>query len=321
MNSASGAAAQNLMITDGNSSSRFGLRGTEDLGGGLNASFHFEGAMAATTGAGGATSINNFGANTAAGAGLFGRRSTVSLTGSWGELRAGRDYTPTFNNLTVSMHPFGTNGLGNAGQLFYPVAAGGTTPRTNVRASNSIAYLLPANAGGLNGHFMVAQGQTNATGISEDNGNYLGGRLGYAAGPLSLAIASGQTKYNTGDYTQSNFAINYKFGPAKLMYLYGKNEVGVTSTTVNMIGTQYDVSSGQVRAAYTRLTADKVANDASQWTIGYVHDLSKRTALYGNYSVVSNDGVGKTFTVGDGLAPIDAGGNSTGAQIGIRHSF
>jgi predicted porin len=319
MNTASGTASQNLLITDGNTSSRFGMRGSEDLGGGLKANFHFEGAVTPTTGGSGSTNINNSGANSSNG--LFGRRSTVSLSGTWGELRAGRDYVPTFNNLTTAMHPFGTNGLGNAGQLFYPVAAGGTTARTNVRASNSIAYLLPAGAGGFNGHFMVANGQTGTSGATADNGNYLGGRLGYAAGPLALAFATGTTKYNTGDYTQSNFGINYKVGPAKLMYLYGKNEVGATNTSVNMIGTQYDVSSGQIRAAYTTLKADKVANDASQWTVGYVHDLSKRTALYGNYSVVTNDGVGKTFTVGDGLAPTDAGGNSTGAQVGIRHTF
>jgi predicted porin len=318
MNTASGSGSQNLIVNDGNTSSRFGLRGTEDMGGGLKASFHFEGAVALTTGAGGSTNINNSGANLATG--LFGRRSTVSLLGSWGELRVGRDYVPTFNNLTTSMHPFGTNGVGNAGQLFYPVAAGGTTARTNVRASNSIAYLLPAGSG-FNGHFMVANGQSGATGATADNGNYVGGRVGYAAGPLALAFATGTTKYSTGDYTQSNFGVNYKFGPAKLMYLYGKNEVGVTNTTVNMIGTQYDVGSGQIRAAYTTLKAEKVANDANQWTIGYVHDLSKRTALYGNYSVVSNDGVGKSFTVGDGLAPTTAGGNSTGAQIGVRHSF
>jgi predicted porin len=205
--------------------------------------------------------------------------------------------------------------------LFYPVAAGGTTARTNVRASNSLAYLLPADMGGFNGHFMVAQGLTGTTGATADNGNYVGGRLGYAAGPLSLAAATGQTKYNTGDYTQSNFGINYKVGPAKLMYLYGKNEVGVTNTTIHMIGTQYDVGTGQVRAAYTTLKAEKIANDANQWTIGYVHDMSKRTAMYANYSVVTNEGGGKAFTVGDGLATTEAGGNSTGAQIGIRHSF
>jgi predicted porin len=319
MNTASGAGSQNLVINDGNTSSRFGLRGSEDLGGGLKANFHFEGAVALTTGAGGSTNVNNSGANLATG--LFGRRSTVSLSGTWGELRVGRDYVPTFNNLTTAMHPFGTNGVGNAGQLFYPVAAGGTTARTNVRASNSIAYLLPADSGGFNGHLMVANGQTGTTGATADNGNYVGGRLGYAAGPLALAVATGTTKYSTGNYTQSNFGVNYKFGPAKLMYLYGKNEVGATNTSVNMIGTQYELGSGQIRAAYTMLKAEKVANDASQWTIGYVHNLSKRTALYGNYSVVTNDGVGKTFTVGDGLTPTDAGGNATGAQLGIRHSF
>jgi predicted porin len=105
------------------------------------------------------------------------------------------------------------------------------------------------------------------------------------------------------------------------MYLYGKNEVGVTNTTINMIGTQYDMGLGQVRAAYTKLKAEKVANDASQWTIGYVYSLSKGTAVYGNYSVVTNEGVGKTFSVGDGLTPTEAGGNSTGAQLGLRHTF
>lgn len=57
---------------------------------------------------------------------------------------------PTFANLTVSMHPFGTNGVGSSGALFYPVAAGGTTARTNVRASNSIGYSLPVTVAGGN---------------------------------------------------------------------------------------------------------------------------------------------------------------------------
>ena len=43
----------------------------------------------------------------------FNRRSTVSLAGGWGELRLGRDYTPTFWNLTI-FDAFGTNGLGSS---------------------------------------------------------------------------------------------------------------------------------------------------------------------------------------------------------------
>lgn len=313
--SASGVASKTLMVPDANTSSRWGMRGTEDLGGGLKASFHLEGALDATNGGSGTASTNNVAGATSS---LFGRRSTVSLSSTWGELRAGRDYVPSFGNLTVSSHPFGTNGLANAGQLFYPVAAGGTSARTNVRASNSIGYFLPATLGGIYGQVMYAYGDATST---ADAGKHVGGRIGYKAGPLDMSLASGTTTYVTGDYTQSNFAINYKFGPAKLMYLWGQNKVGVTSTTANMIGTQYALGAGELRASYTRLTADRVANDANQLGLGYVHPLSKRTAVYTNYSVVKNENGGKAFGVGDGDKPVEAGGSSSGFQIGLRHSF
>jgi len=324
--SADGNGSVSSINTDGNTSSRLGFRGTEDLGGGLKAAFWLEAAVGPDTGIGGSTSVENKTAGLAninGSQGLtFGRRSTVSLIGGFGELRLGRDYVPSFNNLTVSMHPFGTNGVGNAGQLFYQVNTGGTTARTNVRASNSIGYFLPASLGGFTGHFMYAMGeQASNAGATADDGNHVGARIGYRSGDLNMALATGTTKYATGDFTQTNFAINYQFGPAKLMYLWGKNDVGVTSTTVNMVGTQYKVSTGEVRFAYTTLKADKVANDATQWAVGYVHDLSKRTALYANYSQVSNDGTGTKFSVGSGNSTTTPGGGSTGYEFGVRHSF
>jgi predicted porin len=319
--SADGNGSVASINTDGNTSSRLGFRGTEDLGGGLKAAFWLEAALSPDTGLGGNSSTNN--KDSVGGGGTtFGRRTTLSLVGSFGEVRLGRDYVPSFNNLTVSMHPFGTNGVGNAGQLFYQVNTGGTTARTNVRASNSIGYFLPAGLGGFTGHFMYAMGeQASNAGATADDGNHVGARIGYRSGALNMAIATGTTKYATGDFTQSNFAINYQFGPAKLMYLWGKNDVGVTSTTSNMVGTQYKVGTGEVRFAYTTLKADKVANDATQWAVGYVHDLSKRTALYANYSQLSNDGTGTKFTVGSGNNTTTPGGGSTGYEFGVRHSF
>ena len=319
---ASGSGTVNSVNTDGNSSSRLGFRGKEDLGGGLSASFWLEAAVAPDTGAGGGTSTNNKDSVNPGGL-TFGRRSTMSLAGNWGELRLGRDYVPAFGNLTVTMHPFGTNGVGNAGQLFYPVSTGGTTVRTNVRASNSIGYFLPANLGGIYGQVMYALGEqaSNATGGTDKDGNHVGGRIGYAAGPLNVAFGTGKTNYATGDYTQTNLAANYQFGPAKLMYLWGQNKVGVTKTTANMIGTQYALGQGEVRFAYTTLKAEGVANDANQWTLGYLHNLSKRTALYTNYSQVKNKGTGKQFVVGGGNAVTDAGGSSSGLEVGIRHTF
>src|SRR4051812_3948147 len=92
-----------------NSSSRLGFRGVEDLGGGMSASFWLEAAIApqsgisssGTTGnnqnppAAGATPLFN---GATAGGLTFNRRSTVSLSGGFGEVRLGRDYTPTFWN-------------------------------------------------------------------------------------------------------------------------------------------------------------------------------------------------------------------------------
>ena len=313
---ASGTANVNSMITDGNTSSRFGFRGVEDLGNGLKAQFWLEGAVSMDSGASGSTSPDNIASSSN---GLFARRSTLGLQGSFGELRLGRDYTPTFSNLTTTVHPFGTNGVGNAGQLFYPVAAGGTTPRTNVRASNSVAYLTP-NLAGFSGHVMWANaGASGAAGA--DNGRYVGGRVAYRNKDLYVSAATGKTEYATGDYTQSNIGATYQFGPARVSYLWGQNKVGTTSTKAHMIGVQYQVGSGEVRAAYTTLKAKGVANDATQLTVGYVHNLSKRTALYTNYSVVDNKGVGTRFSVGGGSRPTSAGGSSSGLEFGVRHSF
>src|SRR5690349_21044336 len=79
--------AQKQLGTDGINSSRLGFRGVEDLGGGLKAGFWIEGAISPDVGTSGGQTWQ--------------RRSTVSLLGNFGEVRLGRDYTPTFWNLTV----------------------------------------------------------------------------------------------------------------------------------------------------------------------------------------------------------------------------
>jgi len=73
----------------------------------------------------------------------FNRRSTVSLAGKWGEIRLGRDYTPTFWNLTM-YDPFGTVGSGSMTNValstsLAPGPGGGGV--TGIRASNSMQYI------------------------------------------------------------------------------------------------------------------------------------------------------------------------------------
>jgi len=318
--SADGAGSRLSINPDGNTSGRLGFRGSEDMGGGLKANFWLEMAVGVDDGTSGGTSTTNKDSVNTGGA-TFGRRSTVGIEGPWGEVRAGRDYVPSFGNLTTSMHPFGTNGVGSSGHLFYPVNSGGTTVRTNVRASNSLGYFLPSNAMGFYGAAMIAYGeQSSVPAATSDDGNHTGVRLGWRKGPWNMSYATGKTKYATGDYTQTNAGINYQMGPAKLMLLWGENKVGVTRTRATMVGTQWDVSARtELRAAYTTLTAQGVANDATHLALGVVHSLSKRTALYANWAQVDNKGTGVRFGVG--LAPKTAGGSSSGFDAGIRHSF
>ena len=320
---ATGNGSVTALNPDGNTSNRLGFRGEEDLGGGMKASFFIEAGVNPDTGTGGGTSLDNKTTVNTGGLTLA-RRSTVALSGNFGEIRLGRDYTPTFINLTPATHPIGTNGVGSSAQLFFPVAAGGTTPRTNTRASNALNYLSP-EIGGFSANIMAAVGEQPSTpAATKNDGNYLGARVAFRSGPLSVSGATGKTKYATGNYTQSNVGLVYQLGGARLYYLWGENKVGVTKTTANMLGLQYVVSPlGEIRGAYTTLKASGVANDASQIAVGYVYNLSKRTALYTNYSVVDNKGTGRQFVVGGSGVPavLTPGGNSSGFEVGLRTSF
>ncbi|MDD0814795.1 porin [Curvibacter sp. HBC28] len=304
--------------SDGNLSSRIGFRGVEDLGGGMKASFWLEGAINPPDGSAGTTSTTNQPGGTAGGGGLvFGRRSTVSLSNSLGELRVGRDYVPAFWNLS-NFSPFGTNGIGASNFLFYPVPSGARI--THVRASNSVGYFLP-KLGGFYGQAMLASGNNPSTaGAKSDDGNVSGLRLGYEQGPFNIAAATTRTQNVTlGNYTQRNVGASYDFGVVKAMALWGENITGTQKTSTKLIGAHIPVGVGQVRLAYSSLSATGVANDASHLALGYVHNLSKRTALYGHYARIDNKNNGKTFDLGQAVTR--AGGSSTGYEFGIRHSF
>ena len=316
--SSSGSGSVTQASPDGNTSSRLGFRGSEDLGGGLKASFWLESAYESDTGAGGSTSTDNM--KNQSGGLTFGRRSTVSLSGGFGEVRLGRDFVPGFSNLAVSgggYHAFGTNGVGSSAALFYP--APGARGVTHVRASNSIAYHMP-KMGGFFGTVMYAFGENAAN----HDGRVIGGRLGYANGPLSVAAAiTKSTNSVVGDLRQTNVGASYDFGVVKPMVLVGENRAGDDKKTrVWAVGAHVPVGpAGQVRVSYSAVKATNVANDANHIALGYVHNLSKRTALYGTVARVKNKDGGKAFTVGDGLAVSQANGSGTGYQVGIRHSF
>ncbi|MEJ7928814.1 porin [Ramlibacter sp. AN1015] len=313
------------LTTNGYNSSRLGFRGVEDLGGGLQASFWLEAGIETDTGLGQATNETNLASGTGAAVagrqGLtFNRRSTISLAGGFGELRVGRDYTPAFWNFTV-FDPFGTNGVGtNQAYLGYAAAYGPTA----VRASNSIGYFLPRNIGGFYGQAQYHFGEQSGAvaGIGEDDGNGYGLRLGYAAGPFDVAIAYGNTELAAGDRTNLNVAGAWNFGMAKVVAQYSRTEsdaAGAFDVNGWMLGATAPVGAGEIRASYGQTEVDG-GGDARgrKLALGYVHNLSKRTAVYTTIARVRNDG-GASFGIGGAAAGVN--GDATGFDLGVRHSF
>ena len=336
----------------GYNSSRLGFRGTEDLGGGMSASFWLEAGVNNDDGTGAASNVNNRVTTVAAPRpgtqGLtFNRRSTVSLAGGWGELRLGRDYVPSFWNHTV-FDPFGTNGVGATSNLSLALGTALGVP-TTVRASNSVGYFLPPNLGGFYGQIMYAFGEVAepvAAGADKNDGRYVGLRLGFASGPFNIAAAYGRTDATSVlgvlagapffvvapagsqvDYINQNIAGQWDFGMAKLMGHWNQEKVkgfGETAKhTTWMIGTLVPVGAGEIRASYTRGKGDDDFARGDQIAIGYVHNLSKRTAVYTTFSRVNNkDTADINYT--NGLAVTsgaNTGGNARGFDLGIRHSF
>lgn len=304
---------QYALSQDGLQSSRLGVRGTEDLGGGLRAGFWLEGALNPDTGTPNGQTWQ--------------RRSTVSLSAPYGELRLGRDKTATYLNTEI-FDPFGDAGIGAASNLTTkapPVPTGGGYS-TEKRASNMIAYFLPSGlAGGLYGQVQVAAGE-NLNGQK-----YLGGRLGYASGPFNAALAYGQTEVlatTSTNLDNFNIAGAWDFGLLVLSGFYGSQEIDNAKQDNWYIGASAPFGLWRIRASWGQVERSGSAaiegQKADQFAIGAVYDLSKRTAVYGTWSGINNKG-GASFVVGS-FNNVPGGGaaknaDSQGFEFGLRHAF
>jgi predicted porin len=322
VNNSNGPSVTRL-TNSGYNSSRLGFRGTEDLGGGMSASFWLEAGMSNDDGQGANTNANNqasgAGAAVAGRQGLtFNRRSTVSLAGNWGELRLGRDYTPQFWNLTV-FDAFGTNGIGTT-QTLNSIITGSTA----VRASNGIGYFLPGNLGGFYGQYQHYLGE-NISGTPND-GTGDGLRLGWANGPINVAAAMSQTNNTiagaSAKIKQNNVGAQWDFGVAQILGHYEWDSVGSTDGRGWNLGALFPIGAGQIRAAYSEYKVKLGTQPKSQkFALGYVHNLSKRTALYVTYADVKNsNGAAASAAPGAAGSP-GINSHSNGWDLGLRHSF
>lgn len=299
-----GSVTQKFMGSNQLNSNRLGFRGTEDLGGGMSAGFWIEGGMSNDDGTPGGLN--------------FQRRSTVSLMGSFGEVRLGRDYTNTFSNV-ASFDAYGANGFGNFANLYTSTPAGlGAGATTAVRANNMVGYFLPGNLGGLYGSAQIAAGENVA------GNKYTGFRLGYAAGPVDVAVAMSQTDVGISDkFKVFNVGASYNLGVAKILAQYDQRKFQAKKYTSYQFSTSVPLGQGEFRASYSKGNAEggtTAANDANLLGFEYIYNLSKRTALYTQYGRLSNKGA-SAISLGGSTTGAGTGFTSTGYGAGVRHIF
>ena len=314
------------LSTSGNATSRLGFRGVEDLGGGLKAGFWLEGEIFGDDG-------NSKGFN-------FQRRSTVSLAGGFGEVRLGRDYTPVYSKF-ISYDLFGQVGIGQFMGWSNWNGNNQTTANNNndangIRSSNLISYFTPNFSGftaGLGYGFDEKADKTNSK-----KGRYVGGYVAYDNGPLSVALSydessaltlgSGATAVNGADRNRLTLGGSYNLNVVKLNAILQqtKDDVpGGSERKVNayMLGASAPVGAGEVKAQYALYDQKFIDSKAHQISLGYVHNLSKRTALYGTVAYLKNKDASNLGLNAKNLSTggPGAGENQTGVQLGIRHSF
>jgi predicted porin len=167
------------------------------------------------------------------------------------------------------------------------------------------------------------------------NAKHTGGRIGYRKGGFNAAIAIGRQPLVGTDarYKVFNAGASYDFGVMRLMGQYHHETLPTApSPTENryLLGVIVPIGLGDFRASYIRSELHNSPNDATQLSLGYVYYLSKRTALYGTFAQISNDGAAR-FAVTGGASPGGAGnaspggpipgGKSRGAEFGVRHLF
>jgi len=316
-----GGGSVKSLVSGSHSTSRIIIRGVEDLGGGLSAGFHLEHGILLDTG------------NPASTTQFWDRRSTVSLaSNAWGELRAGRDFVPSYLNWS-RYDPFSYVGVAGSNNLVSATPNGpirsafSTSPNTTVRSSNSIQWLLPTGWVGLEGGLMVAAGE----GGTAANGQHkvIGARLGWASKNFGVSAATTRTENNLttgGKFKDHAIGGQADFGVVRLSAAYRVFDQAASEQKNLLLGVTVPVGQGELKFSWNRADLDGrvgttsiAANDAQQLGVGYVYWLSKRSALYATMARVDNKGAA-TFVIPGGSS-IAAGGKSTGAEAGVRHSF
>lgn len=323
MRYAGDTSAVTSVNSGGMTTSWVGFKGSEDLGGGLQAKFNITSFLRADTGASGRFPGNET---------MWSRDANVGLSGGFGSVSIGRDLAPEFLP-SILFNPFGDS------FTFSPLILQMNVPLFNASGwsssvvgdtgwSNEIIYSTP-KFGGLSANVHYQAGEK----AGESGKNNVGANLLYFDGALALTAFWHEVKVNNpldtpADNVQPGGAIplgtglfaarqrawmlggSYDFGVAKLFATYGQTSHDIDfKDKLGSLGASVPVAGGKVLLAWaqTRRSGDAIGESLKRntYSLGYDYDLSKRTDLY---AAVLHDSITD-----------QSSGTSFG--FGIRHRF
>lgn len=284
----------------GVSTSRWGVMGSEDLGGGLKAVFKLEQGFALDTGVTG---------------GGFNRQAYVGLEGGFG--------TVTFGNTWTAMDD--VIGLSNSGfdsALSASVTVLGLPAVYASNPGNTIKYTSPS-FGGFSGGFSHSLKENPAVTGHEGITDF---SLSYGAGPVAANFAYQVQKnggYSSGDLKLTALNGSYDLGMAKLLASYGQAKDDFYKVTDFQVGADVPLSSAMtlsVGYAQSKDNDNLSGGKRTGFSVVGAYSLSKRTTVYGGF---------RTSKAKDGtvLATFDSKGGLTldtkqsVFAVGIKHTF
>lgn len=341
LDSVSGIAAEKNNLSVNDNSSRFGVKGSESLDGGLKALYQIESGVSANGTAGNAFS------------GV--RDSYIGLTGGFGTFLTGR--LPAANQYVYDSNLFADQ-MGDAANF-----TGGSLANVG-RANSALHYVSPNMSGasvaltylparsvnstlglGTSGGVWVPTGATTNTlsPVTTTSGKSSNGiKVSYAANGITASLARFDVKYDTQvgaaaatstSYSPLSLAGSYDFGKGSVSAQYVKSKMtvnGVDADTTSVInfGGKFNVSdSGAVKAQFSKagVSLANAKDGATMLAVGYDHTLSKNTGVYVVYAKVTNDTNG-TYTMNnwghqDQTTGMVSGEDPSGLGIGLTYNF
>ena len=307
--------------------SRWGFKGTEDLGGGLKARFGLEGTLLNDTGAAG---VSTGATPTTA---LFDREATVGLSGAFGSIDIGRQNILGIGSVGLA-DPLGLafaatspnvlfGGMNHAG-VYGAYGANGSG--SALRQSNSVKYVSPTFSG-LGFAVMRAFGEQGA-GIQKSS--YQGASVFYNMGPFGAAGAYARMKNNTDTDLLTSYGVGLKYSlpQAVIKATYIANEFDVSNRKIAVLGVGVDVPvapaltlTGAVynTKRYGDLGPDE---DSQQYHLIGKYALSKRTVAYAAYSRANTSTVvtATGINLAQGFVAVGSD-NANRFTTGVMHMF